>query len=1011
MPVRTAPVNVTRNNVNQSALAQGLPQQTAYPYQNPNFRYKPAPQSQPKKKQSPVFPLLLIGAGMIVLSGIIFSTAMWIYISDWGRVGIIAAAMVIFFALSFISHKKLKLENTSTTFYLMAVFFGTTAFITMGYFELLGYWLSADGEGAFALFALGAVIIALFAAVGKYIYKKEMFLHIFLYSLLCTLTMLGIQLFDENDALVLFLNIASAAVLAAHFNFLKDSKPFTLFTRILYAFYAILALPCLLQDFLGGWTATEFALTLLWLAQCIYYSIKLESKSLRYVHPILTGVILLELSFVPKSLTDIECMNLFAATLFAAALIYRIRALMSKVSMWIFPAALFVLTLCGGMGALEFEEDLLRLMTALELLIVVTISAVGERGYLPLKNLIFIPAAAFSFRLSQLIYDNGINASENLYRYPSDDTAVIVIGFTTGLIMTVFLLVMRFFGSAKDEQNDRISLSLRTPVNDIGLSALITLCVSGIATLLIGGSYVSLTNVYFYPFLVSLASAATVLSFVLEKKPASRTSIFYMRCLFPIMLIFSAFHLGQAVRFLTAGKLYSIVTLATLFALSCCFVFIRKIRTPFSDIAIPAAMFISLIGCDSNYIGALGFLLISVNLAYVGQEREQGSHRLVMQIAAPVALLLAASCLPLEQESLCFAAAAVLLLFMAVASYFFTEKNRAYIKYVYIVSAGISLCISASMVQSVIEIIIVCVLAAALFVYALLQDINITAALGAISIYICANRLLDICDFGESEILPPLLAFAAIGILFAATSIFYRNKLTYSKERPLKFDMAIICAFLTPLATLFSAKLSTLSDMTFATFLELFVLFALAVNKASKERTNAVLKTLSAAFLCLSFYLRPFWHTDNEFISIKINILPILAFALLIKLIWRSDKKISDNFSFVSFLAAFLLLIIDVLIHQTILNTIVVLCVIAVILIISFALKSLRWFAISAASLVGLILYLTHTQIAQIGWWLYLLIIGILLIAVAVSNEYLKKQGLSIRLIIDRFRNNKNKQK
>ena len=67
------------------------------------------------------------------------------------------------------------------------------------------------------------------------------------------------------------------------------------------------------------------------------------------------------------------------------------------------------------------------------------------------------------------------------------------------------------------------------------------------------------------------------------------------------------------------------------------------------------------------------------------------------------------------------------------------------------------------------------------------------------------------------------------------------------------------------------------------------------------------------------------------------------------------------------------------------------------ILLVSFAVKNGRWFVISAASFLGLTLYITRDFLAAVQWWVYLLAAGILLIVIASANEYLKTRGETIK--------------
>ena len=64
-----------------------------------------------------------------------------------------------------------------------------------------------------------------------------------------------------------------------------------------------------------------------------------------------------------------------------------------------------------------------------------------------------------------------------------------------------------------------------------------------------------------------------------------------------------------------------------------------------------------------------------------------------------------------------------------------------------------------------------------------------------------------------------------------------------------------------------------------------------------------------------------------------------------------------------------------------------------ILLIFSFVRKTKRWFLVSAAALLGLTLYITGDFLSAVAWWAYLLLAGVLLIAVAAVTEYMRQRA------------------
>ena len=139
-------------------------------YQNSSM---PQPPKAAKKHDMTVSNILfLIGTAFVVLSGLAFGVAKWVHTSHEGRVAIIMAASAVSFLLSAVVGKFLKLNGTSTSFFVLGSGFIATAFLTAGYYELMGEWLSFGGDGMYALFAIATGLSAVMMFIGNRIFSK-----------------------------------------------------------------------------------------------------------------------------------------------------------------------------------------------------------------------------------------------------------------------------------------------------------------------------------------------------------------------------------------------------------------------------------------------------------------------------------------------------------------------------------------------------------------------------------------------------------------------------------------------------------------------------------------------------------------------------------------------------------------------------------------------------------------------------------------------------------------------
>lgn len=219
-----------------------------------------------------------------------------------------------------------------------------------------------------------------------------------------------------------------------------------------------------------------------------------------------------------------------------------------------------------------------------------------------------------------------------------------------------------------------------------------------------------------------------------------------------------------------------------------------------------------------------------------------------------------------------------------------------------------------------------------------------------------------------------------------------------------------VCLDVAAIGILFCAfsaacKSSLFSDraVSFIIILELTVFTANLYRRSFKTFTNRIIITAAAALGAAALVVRPFMVVDNSIVTAKVVIAIIALFGLGVKYIWAEDKKISVEFSSAVYMTAYALLLLDALMNQTVANSLIVLSVSLLVLLMSFIMKSKRWFLLSAVSMTGLTLYITRDFLSSVAWWIYLLIAGILLMTIASINEYFKSRGENVKEIADKF--------
>lgn len=276
--------------------------------------------------------LFAIGAAFVILAGFIFSTAIWVYLSDLARTGIIALAGMFFFGISALAGKKFKLENTSSAFYILGTVFTSISFITAGIFRLFGEWFSVSGEGGCLFFAASSFIITGFSALRMRSSGKKLYEYTSIYTFLTGFTLCLAQLSDSYEGFSLIISLVGVLSTAALW-FIGKTEKYTLRSSVrnaviaLRAAYSAIAFPCLIVEFFELSTLS-IVLTALFLTELTVYGVIKKSGLLLGFQSVFAFGFIAEIC---AKLSDNGAFNettaifIFALALTALCVLYRLR--------------------------------------------------------------------------------------------------------------------------------------------------------------------------------------------------------------------------------------------------------------------------------------------------------------------------------------------------------------------------------------------------------------------------------------------------------------------------------------------------------------------------------------------------------------------------------------------------------------------------------------------------------------------------------------------------------------
>ena len=99
---------------------------------------------------------LILGVILLFIGGLVFGTSNWSSMNNLIKVLFVSLVSIVFFASSYIAEKYLNIKKTAFAFMTLGSLFLPISIISIGFFELLGTWLSFYGEGKYLFGFIGS---------------------------------------------------------------------------------------------------------------------------------------------------------------------------------------------------------------------------------------------------------------------------------------------------------------------------------------------------------------------------------------------------------------------------------------------------------------------------------------------------------------------------------------------------------------------------------------------------------------------------------------------------------------------------------------------------------------------------------------------------------------------------------------------------------------------------------------------------------------------------------------
>lgn len=163
---------------------------------------------------------------------------------------------------------------------------------------------------------------------------------------------------------------------------------------------------------------------------------------------------------------------------------------------------------------------------------------------------------------------------------------------------------------------------------------------------------------------------------------------------------------------------------------------------------------------------------------------------------------------------------------------------------------------------------------------------------------------------------------------------------------------------------------------------------------ADDRMLNNIILTIASVVMGLSFMKQPFLEISDSWETEWFLLFAWIVIIFNIVYVYRdydNDKKHIVLYCFA--IASIIWQSIDAISADNVYDAMILGIIMVLLLIASFLLKKKMWFMLAAITLILQVIYTSRRFWLSIAWWVYLLVVGVLLIAIAAANEYRKRNG------------------
>ena len=965
---------------------QPIPPQQAFappPYRPipPQQAFAPPPY-RPMQPQKPVSSvsnesiktsiILILGVVFVVLAGIIFSTTTWESLSDIAKTIIIFSVSALFFCVSTLAEKVMHLNKTSTAFYILGSIFLPLTIICAGYFDLLGDWLSLTGEGRPILLMTAFATLGITSYIGSIKHNIAFFSWTFLTCITATFLCLLNQFNMPGDIFSICIAVYSTVfILVIDFSEITEgnspySKILKLFSIINTGVLGLISLFITTDGIVSLIPLAIFAFV--FLTPLFIHS---EHGFGAYPYAVLMFVGLYKL-IRPDSISEflLPFVGLaLISTVLSITIVIKdpIKIILKYVSLITVP---FVFLFSTSIMVFSAKWNISTLI-----LIAILIFDMSWHAFRDKIRLALYGQTVLLFILL-----------EGLSSYFSPHSPGKLVLFTS--LTFVALVAYRSIPKIRTLASDLIfgltglvcwyiSVNQSADAN-IATASLICIIIFAIAQLILATDKNKVISIIFSCVVSVVPILIAVSAYQRACIDINETTSFSL-CFFPCALILGA-----------------LAVLSSLFKKDS--ITLKNISLPsfISSLSLISILFIRELTVDTHRMPYMWIAVIII--AFKTFEFKKNLNNTACVIST-VSLL----------------ATTVFAMIVSILNYDISDINAwVIVSLLPLIIFAVYLIAKKYMGRNYLALPIFCSYSLAILSFVILlfnyNDENAIGyylfiiAMSAVSYYAFSFVRINVTRFLPLLYLP--FAIKQTCICFTDSDSVIMSVLFLCFFAFLVLGRLIHKSFLLQQNVTESIDWLTITSFIFVFFLpydEHFVFFVFVLSafyimgyfkRGFKAQTDKLLILFTSISLSLAFWAQDFFEIP-DIIKSEVFLIPIAILCAVIILLWKDKSEITWNIAFITALLSVIYLGLAAMVSEELTDALIILCLMMIILLISFTNKSMRWFLLSACTLIFLTFYLTRDFWIEIQWWVYLLTAGIILLCMAAAHERRKQKGIT----------------